>query len=326
MSDRVFITRKIADEGIQLLSQSVECDVWQDPMPPSREELLQRSRGCTGLLTMLSDRIDGELMDAIGDQLKVVCNYAVGYNNIDVAAAEARQVAVGNTPDVLTDATADLAVTLLLAAARRVPEGIQNVADHEWKTWEPLGLIGSDLKNATVGIVGMGRIGFATAQRLHGGWGMKVVYTARSDKAEANQQLGGERVEFKELLKRSDFISIHTDLNPKTSRMFDASAFEAMKPNCVLVNTARGGVIDQDALADALRRQTIFAAGLDVTEPEPLPADSSLRGLPNCVILPHIGSATLKTRNQMASIAARNIIAGLKGENLPCPVFNRISG
>lgn len=322
MSDRVFITRKIADAGIELLSQKVECDVWQDSMPPSREQLLERSRGCTGLLTMLSDRVDGELMDAIGSQLKVVCNYAVGYNNIDVAAAEARHVRVGNTPDVLTDATADLAVTLLLAAARRVPEGIRNVADLEWKTWEPLGLIGSDLKNATVGIVGMGRIGFATAQRLHGGWGMKVLYTARSEKAEANEKLGAERVEFDALLERSDFISIHTDLNPRTSHLFDAKAFESMKSTSVLVNTARGGVIDQNALADALRNRSIFAAGLDVTDPEPLPVDSSLRDLSNCVILPHIGSATLKTRNDMALIAARNIMAGLANDDLPSPVFS----
>lgn len=305
-----------------MLSKTVECDVWQDPMPPSREQLLERGRGCSGLLTMLSDRVDGELMDAIGSQLKVVCNYAVGYNNIDVEAAVARKVAVGNTPDVLTDATADLAVTLLLAAARRVPEGIQNVAQHEWKTWEPLGLIGSDLKNATIGIVGMGRIGFATAQRLHGGWGMKVLYTARSAKADADQKLKAERVEFDQLLKRSDFISIHTDLNPQTSRLFDAKAFEQMKPTSVLVNTARGGVIDQDALADALRSRSIFAAGLDVTEPEPLPADSDLRELANCVILPHIGSATAKTRDDMAEIAARNVMAGLVGEDLPCPVFS----
>lgn len=322
MSDRVFVTRKIADAGIQLLSQSLECDVWQDPMPPSREQLLERGRGCSGLLTMLSDRIDGELMDAIGSQLKVVCNYAVGYNNIDVAAAETRNISVGNTPDVLTDATADLAVTLLLAAARRVPEGIQNVNDNQWKTWEPLGLIGSDLKNATVGIVGMGRIGFATAERLHGGWGMKVLYTARSDKSEANQKLKARRVEFDELLKQSDFISIHTDLNPKTSRLFDAKAFEKMKSTAVLVNTARGGVIDQNALADALQNRSIFAAGLDVTEPEPLPADSSLRGLSNCVILPHIGSATAKTRDDMAKIAVNNIMAGLAGKDLPCQVFS----
>ncbi|MCL4110984.1 UNVERIFIED_CONTAM: hypothetical protein GTU68_053181 [Idotea baltica] len=257
-------------------------------MPPTRNQLLERSKGCSGLLTMLSDTIDGELMDAIGGQLKVVCNYAVGYNNIDVEAAESRTVRVGNTPDVLTDATADLAVTLLLAAARRVPEGIRNVNDLEWKTWEPLGLIGCDLKNATVGIVGMGRIGFATAQRLHGGWGMKVLYTARTDKPAA--------------------------------KLFDASAFAKMKSNAVLVNTARGGVIDQDALADALRNGTIFAAGLDVTDPEPLLSDSRLRELSTCVILPHIGSATQKTRDDMAVIAARNVLAGLRGEDLPCPV------
>lgn len=323
MTDRIFITRKIPDAGIELLSQHAECDVWPGEMPPTRDQLLERGQGCSGLLTMLSDTIDGELMDAIGSQLKVVCNYAVGYNNIDVAAAESRAVQVGNTPDVLTDATADLAVTLLLTAARRVPEGIRNVNDLEWKTWEPLGLIGCDLKNATVGIVGMGRIGFATAQRLHGGWGMKVLYTARTNKPGADQQLGAERVEFDELLRRSDYLSIHTDLNSATAKLFDASAFAKMKSNAVLVNTARGGVIDQDALADALRNHTIFAAGLDVTDPEPLPSDSSLRELSNCVILPHIGSATQKTRDDMAVIAARNILAGLQGEDLPCSVSSR---
>lgn len=323
MTDRVFVTREIPKAGIELLSQHVECDVWPGAMPPTREQLLEHSRGCSGLLTMLSDSIDGELMDAIGDQLKVVCNYAVGYNNIDVAAAEERDVRVGNTPDVLTDATADLAVTLLLAAARRVPEGIRNVTDLEWKTWEPLGFIGCDLRNATVGIVGMGRIGFATAERLRGGWGMNVIYTARTEKPDADQQLGAERVEFDELLHRSDYISIHTDLNAATKHLFDARAFGKMKSNAVLVNTARGGVIDQDALAAALRDQTIFAAGLDVTDPEPLPDHSSLRALPNCVILPHIGSATQKTRDDMAEIAARNILAGLKQQELPCPVFSR---
>ncbi|WP_417749837.1 2-hydroxyacid dehydrogenase [Rosistilla oblonga] len=314
---KVFVTRQIPDAGLDRIRTACDCDVWPEPLPPSRDQLLEKSAGCDGVLTLLSDRIDAEFFDRVGPQLKVVSNFAVGYNNIDVAEAARRGIAVGNTPGVLTDATADIAVGLLLAAARRMREGIDNVTNQQWKTWEPMGFIGQDLVGKTIGIVGMGRIGAAVARRLHFGWGMSVVYTSRSDKPEIDSQLNARRVEFSQLLSESDFVSIHTDLNPATEKLFNDSAFAQMKPTSVLINTARGGIVDQDALHRALQSGTIFSAGLDVTEPEPLPESSPLRSLGNCVILPHIGSGTVASRDAMAMIAADNLLAGLAGKPLP---------
>ncbi|QEG40668.1 2-hydroxyacid dehydrogenase [Roseimaritima ulvae] len=314
---RVFVTRQIPEKGLECLRQVAKVEVWPGDMPPNRDELLRHAEGCQGLLTLLSDRVDGELLDQVGPQLRVVCNYAVGFNNIDVAAAQQRGVAVGNTPDVLTDATADLAVTLLLAAARRLPEAIDQVRHGDWKTWEPLGLIGVDLTGKTLGIIGMGRIGLAVACRMHAGWSMDVLYTARSPKPEANQQVGGRHVDLDTLLANSDFISVHCPLSDETRGMLDAPQFAQMRSHVVLVNTARGEVIDQPALLKALTEKKIFAAGLDVTTPEPLPPEHPLVGLPQCVIAPHIGSASRDSREQMAMIAANNIIAGLNGRPLP---------
>ena len=316
MLGKVFVTREIPAAGLDRIRQQTDCNVWPERLPPSRETLIENSKGCDGILSLLSDRIDGEFFDAVGDQLKVVSNFAVGYNNIDVAEATKRGILVGNTPGVLTDSTADTAVALLLAAARRVREAIENVTKREWKTWEPMGFIGQDLANKTLGIVGMGRIGEATARRCHFGWGMKVLYTSRSPKPDADEQLAARRVELDELLAESDFVSVHTDLNPETQHMFDAEAFGKMKPTAVFVNTARGGVIDEQALHTALTTGQIFAAGLDVTDPEPLAPNSQLRYLENCVILPHIASGTVSSRNAMADIAADNLLAGLQGQPL----------
>jgi glyoxylate reductase len=313
---RVFVSRRIPENGLNKLREHAQVDVWPGDFAPSRKELLERVAGCDGLLTLLNDTIDGEVMDAAGPQLRVVSNFAVGFNNIDLQAAGRRKISVGNTPDVLTDATADIALGLMLAAARRFQESIDQVRNHQWKTWEPLGLIGQDLRGKTLGIVGMGRIGQAVAQRCVGGWQMKVIYTARKPKPEIDRQLNATQVSFEQLLDGSDFVSVHTDLNAETKHLFNAAAFHRMKPNAVFINTARGGVVDQVALADALRAQTIFAAGLDVTDPEPLPADSTLRGLANCIILPHIGSATFITRQAMSEIAADNLIAGLQNKPL----------
>jgi glyoxylate reductase len=316
----VFVTREIPTVGLKLLNEHFSVDVWTDRMPPSRDELLRRCVGMSGLLTLLSDTVDGEVMDTAGKSLRVISNFAVGYNNIDVAAAQSRGIRVGNTPDVLTDATADIAVGLLLAAARRFKESAGEVTCGLWKTWEPTGLIGADLCGRTLGIVGMGRIGLATARRLSRGWGMRVVYTARSAKPEVDAELNAMRVDFDTLLAQSDFVSIHTDLNPQTTSLFNATTFAKMKPTSVIVNTSRGGVIDQDALVHALRSGQIRAAGLDVTSPEPLLATHPLVGLPNCFILPHIGSATDESRDAMARIAAENLIAGVNGTPLRCPV------
>ncbi len=314
---RVFVTRRIPDVGLSLLNDHCELDVWPGELPPPRETLISKVQGCTGILSLLSDRIDGAIMDAAGPQLRVISNFAVGYNNIDVPEATRRGIAVGNTPGALTDATADLAVTLALAASRRLPESINQVVRHEWRTWEPLGLLGPELTGGVLGILGMGRIGLRTAERLHRGWGMQVIYTARARKSDAEELVSARRVELDELLTTSDVLSIHCDLNESTKHLINRDTLSLMKPTAILVNTSRGGVIDQVALYDALKAGRPWAAALDVTDPEPLPSGHPLYTLPNCMILPHIGSATYTARNAMATIAAENLLAGLRQQPLP---------
>jgi glyoxylate reductase len=311
----VFVARKIPQVALDMLAEC-DLDVWPDRLPPPAEELRKRVAGFDGLISILTDKVDAALLDA-APTLKVVSNFAVGVNNVDLAAATARMIPVGNTPGVLTDATADIAVTLLLAAARRLGESSTDAKEGRWITWEPTGWLGCDLVGRTLGIVGLGRIGFATARRLHHGWGMKVLYTSRSPKPEADKELKAERVELNELLERSDFVSVHADLNESTRGMFGAEQFARMKRSAVFVNSARGPHVDQAALAHALRTGTIFAAGLDVTDPEPLPPSHELYSLPNCVIAPHIASATTDTRDAMSRLCAANLLAGVKGERLP---------
>jgi len=313
---RIFVSRQIPEAGLASILAECDAEVWPERMPPTPEILKEKLRGCVGLVSLLTDRIDAAMLEA-APNLKVISNFAVGVNNIDIAAATARKIAVGNTPGVLTEATADIAVTLLLAAARCLGESIADAKENRWLTWEPRGWLGADLVGRTVGIVGMGRIGFATAKRLHFGWGMKVLYTSRSPKPEAEKELGATHTKLEELLAQSDFVSVHADLNPSTKQMFGPEQFRQMKKTAVFVNTARGAHIDQIALAEALRSGTIFAAGLDVTEPEPLPSDHELYTLKNCVITPHIASATNDTRNAMARMCAANLLAGVHGERLP---------
>lgn len=316
----VFVARRIPEIAFQLISEHAEVRLHEGSLPPTRAELCAGVKGCAGVLSLLSDRMDAEVFDAAGPQLKVVSNFAVGYNNIDITEARKRGILVGNTPGVLTEATADIAVALLLAAARRLPEGWQAVKQLEWKTWEPLGWMGLDLAGKTLGIVGLGRIGSAVAQRLQGGWGMKVLYTARSPKPDFDQKFGARHVRLEELLRESDFISLHVPLNDQTRKLIGSPEFALMKRTAILINTARGEVLDQVALHEALSTQKIFAAGLDVCEPEPLPDDSPLRELPNCLIVPHIGSATITARNAMAERSARNLVAGVLGQPLPYAV------
>lgn len=320
MKPLIFVTRRIPDAGLNLLVDHAEVRLHGGDLPPTRDELLRGVQGCTGVLSLLSDRIDREVFEAAGPALKVISNFAVGTNNIDIAEATERGIAVGNTPDVLTDATADIAVALLLAAARRLKPAAQAVTNGSWKTWEPLGWIGFDLADKTLGIVGMGRIGQAVARRLHGGWGMRILYTARASKSQLDRELGARRVELPELLSSSDFVSVHVPLTPETTGMIDREALERMKANALLVNTSRGEVIDQSALIDALSSARIGGAGLDVCSPEPLPTDSPLLKLENCLVLPHIGSATVAARNAMAERAAHNLLAGIQGRPLPFPV------
>ncbi|HZZ72350.1 MAG TPA: D-glycerate dehydrogenase [Pirellulales bacterium] len=314
---QVFITRRIPEIGLRKIAAACEVEVWPDLMPPPAAVLLEKSRGCAGILALLTDRIDAPFLSACA-ALKVISNFAVGHNNIDIAAATARGISVGNTPDVLTEATADLAFALLIAAARRVGESQQAAREGRWKTWEPLGYIGQDLLGKTVGIVGLGRIGAAFAKRCRGGFDMQVVYHNRRPNRAAEQALSARRVDFETLLSESDFISVHTDLNDSTRGLFNAAAFARMKPTAVFINTARGGVVVQSDLVAALRSGQIFAAGLDVTDPEPPDPQDPLLSLPNAIVLPHIASATVQSRDGMAEIAADNLLAGLRGEPLRC--------
>jgi glyoxylate reductase len=311
---KVFVTRLIPEKGLQMVQEFCDADVWPEELPPARATLLERVRGVQGILSLLTDKIDAEVLDTAGPQLKVVSNYAVGFDNIIVPDATARRIPVGNTPGILTDATADCAFSLMMSAGRRIVEGSRYVRDGKWKTWGPSLLLGSDFVGATLGIVGFGRIGKAMAKRASG-FDMRVIYY--DPQAAPDPALNATPVDFDTLLAESDFVSLHTPLLPETRHLMNAATFARMKPNAVLINTSRGPVIDQAALYQALKSGQIFAAGLDVTDPEPLPLDDPLHTLDNCIIVPHIASASKNTRDKMASMAAANLIAGLKGERLP---------
>lgn len=306
---RIAMTRKIPAVAEEILKELGDVDVWPEQLPPSPEKLLELASGRDGLVTTLNDRIDGAFLDQV-PEVKVVSNFAVGFDNIDVDACTQRGVAVCITPDVLTDTTADFAFALLMAAARRVSESHQSIPKGEWKTWEPLGYLGQDVHGATLGIVGMGRIGVAMAKRASG-FGMPVIYSDMNRNEHAEQELGVEYVEFNDLLQRSDFVSVHTPLTPQTRGLFGAAQFQAMKDSAVLINTARGPVVDTDALVEALQSGEIWGAGLDVTDPEPLPADHPLLSIDRAVICPHIASASETTRSRMAQLAAENVKAVL---------------
>jgi glyoxylate reductase len=313
---KVFVTRRIPDAGLDRIKKHCDAEIWPGQMPPPYNLIQAEVADCDGLVSLLTDKIDAALLD-VAPRLKVVSNYAVGFNNIDVSAATARGICVGNTPGVLTDATADMAFCLLIAAARCVVAGHQYTLSGQWKTWEPLGHLGQDLAGRTLGVVGMGRIGYALAQRCRGGWGMQVLYYDVYKNEKAERELGARQVDFDTLLVESDFVSVHTDLNEKTRGLFSTAHFQKMKRTAVFVNTARGPIVDERALHAALKNSTIFAAGLDVTDPEPPRMDNPLIKLPNVVIAPHIASATVGTRNAMAEICANNLIAGLTGQQLP---------
>ena len=314
---RVFVARIIPGEGLEPIRGATDLDLWEDELPPPRDELLRRVAGVDGLVSMLTERVDAELLDAAGPQLKVVSNYAVGFDNIDVPEVTRRRIPAGNTPGVLTETTADLAFTLLMAAARRVDEGSRYVRERRWRTWGPMLLLGVDVHGATLGIVGFGRIGREMAKRASG-FGMRVLYhDVQAASPEDERALNARHVELDELLAESDFVSLHVNLTDETRHLIGADALRRMKPTAVLVNTSRGPVVDPVALHEALRDGEIFAAALDVTDPEPIPADDPLLTLDNCLVVPHIASASGVTRGRMAAIAADNLLAGLRGERLP---------
>jgi lactate dehydrogenase-like 2-hydroxyacid dehydrogenase len=317
---RVFVCRLIPETGLRIVREAAEVDLWTDELPPPRAQLMERAAGVTGLLTLLTDRVDDELLDAVGPSLRVVSNLAVGVDNIDLAACRRRGVSVGNTPGVLTETTADLAFALLLAAARRLAEGYDLVRADRWRTWGPMLLLGKDVHGATLGIVGFGRIGREVARRARG-FDMRVLYHSRQRAGpEVEASLGAAYAPLDELLVAADFVSLHVSLSPETRHLIDASAIARMKRGAILVNTSRGPVVDHDALAEALRSGQLFAAALDVTDPEPMRGDHPLLGLPNCLVVPHIASASERTRDRMAEKAARNLVAGIRGEPLPDPV------
>ena len=284
------------------LAEAHEVVVWEERLPPTPDELGRHAADAEGLLTLLTDRVDAELIEAC-PRLRTISNYAVGYDNIDLAAASRRGISVGNTPDVLTDATADLTFALLMAAARKLPEAIRAVEDGDWLTWEPARYLGAAVHGATLGIVGMGRIGRAVARRAEG-FDMRVIGVGSSDPVN-------------ELLAEANFVSLHVPLTPATRYLIDAEALGRMRSTAILINTARGGIVDQAALKAALEQGAIAGAARDVTEPEPLPPDDPLLRAPNLIVTPHIGSATRAARERMAELAVDNLLAGLEGRPLP---------
>lgn len=311
----VFVTRRIPEEGLTLVRQACEVRLWEGELPPPKDVLLREVPACDGLLCLLTDPIDAEVI-AAGTRLRVISQMAVGVDNIDLEAATARGIPVGHTPGVLTEATADFTFALLMAAARRIPEGVDYVRAGKWRTWEPMGLLGVDVWGATLGIVGMGRIGTAVARRARG-FAMRVLYYDPNRRPELEAELGVEYAELDDLLAQADFVTLHCPLTPQTRHLINEAALRRMKPTAILINAARGPVVDTDALLRALSEGWIRAAALDVTDPEPLPPDHPLLSLPNCIVVPHIASATVSTRNRMARMAAENLLAGLRGERLP---------
>lgn len=318
MNEPVFVTYPIPSPGVEMLAEKFDVRVHPAEPQPDRDAIVAGAAGCRGLLTLVRDRVDVALFDQLPD-LRVVANYGVGYDNVDVAEATRRGIVVTNTPDVLTAATADLAMALILAATRRVGEGERLVRSGRPWAWNPTMLLGLELEGATLGIVGMGRIGIAVARRAQG-FGLRLVYAESVQRPEADA-MGAQRMDLAELLATSDIVSIHVALTDETRHLIDEAAFRTMKSTAYIVNTSRGPVIDEAALALALREGRIAGAGLDVYEQEPQ-VDPALLPLESVVLLPHLGSATTRTRSEMSRVAATNLVAGLGGTRPP-NVVNR---
>jgi glyoxylate reductase len=315
MPYNVFVTRHLTPDAEEKLNAFCNTEYWPEKTPPPYEILLEKTRDVDGLICLLTDPIDKPLI-AGAKNLKVISQVAVGVDNIDLDAAAARNIPVGHTPDLLTDATADLAFALILAAARRLGEAIDYAREGHWQTWELTNLLGADVYGRTLGIIGLGRIGQAVAKRA-AGFDMQILYHSRSRVERAERELGVAYVPLDELLSRSDVISLHVPLNDQTRGLIAADQFKMMKSNAILVNTARGDIVDTEALVTALKDHQIAYAALDVTDPEPLPSTHPLYSLPNAIITPHIGSATRKARNAIALLAVENLMAGLEGQPLP---------
>ena len=309
----VFITRRLPEPALTRLLEAVDAEVWPEELPPDQNTLLEKTAGRDGLLCLLTDRIDSTLLDATEPQLKVISNCAVGVDNVDLTAATLRGIPVGNTPGILTETTADFAFALLMSAARRVVEGDAYVRAGKWQTWGLTTLLGDDIHGATLGIIGYGRIGQAMARRAAGFEIRVLVFDPDFDDADDRVT----KTDLATLLAESDFISLHTPLNKHTHHLISTDELVQMKPSAILINTARGPVVDPDALYTALKEGQIARAALDVTDPEPIPASHPLLSLNNLIIAPHIASASQATRGKMAAMAVDNLLAGLTGERLP---------
>ncbi|MFW9840544.1 MAG: glyoxylate reductase [Candidatus Thorarchaeota archaeon] len=316
MANRVFVTRKIPEEGLDLISKMYEVDVWTNEIPPTTDEIASRASDCVGVISLLSDRIDTDLLARLPN-LKVIAQYAVGYDNINVKEATQRGIVVTNTPGVLTETTADLTWALIMAASRRLVEADKFVREKKWDVaWGPQFLLGSDVYGATLGIIGLGRIGEAVARRALG-FNMRILYFSRKRNEGLESELGAMYVDLQTLLRESNIVTLHVPLTTETTHLIGEEEFKLMKEDSVLVNTSRGNVVDEDALYDALSTGKIGSAGLDVFREEPIPKDSPLLRLDNVVILPHIGSASIRTRVTMSRMCAENLIAALEGERPP---------
>ncbi|MEN8701506.1 D-glycerate dehydrogenase [Bacillus infantis] len=319
MKDLVYITRKLPEETIAGLKEHYQVEMWdKEDIPVPAEVLREKAKEASALLTMLSDSIDGDLL-AEAHRLKVVANLAVGYDNIDVKAAAEKGITVANTPDVLTDTTADLTFALLMAAARRITESAEYVKEGKWKSWSPLLLAGQDIHHKTIGIVGMGNIGQAVAKRAKG-FDMNILYHNRSRRPEAEESLGAVYVSFEELCEQSDYVVCLAPLNDSTKNLFTEEAFRRMKNSAIFINAGRGAIVDEEALYRALADGEISGAGLDVFVKEPIGKDHPLLSLPNVVALPHIGSSSTETRMEMARLCAENIDLVLSGNQAKTPV------
>ena len=316
MAEKVLVTREIPEAGLRLLEDFDVTVLFE--RPPERGELLEAVRGANGILPTVTEKMDAEVMDTAGEGLKVIANMAVGYDNVNVEAARERDIVVTNTPEVLTETTADTTFMLLLAAARRLGEAERLLRSGKWDAWGPMQLLGPDVWGKKLGLVGLGRIGQAVARRSSG-FQMEVLYYDQYRNEGVEEELGARYLELDDLLRESDFVSIHTPLTPETRHLISERELDLMQPTSVLVNASRGPVVDEAALADALAERRIFAAGLDVYEEEPK-VHPKLLELENVVLAPHIGSASIETRDSMAALAAENLVAVLRGEQPKTPV------
>jgi glyoxylate reductase len=320
----ILVTRKLPEEALTILRNAGDLQLWEQDEIIPRQTLLQKVGSATALLCMVTERIDDELLDH-APRLQIVANMAVGYDNVDVPALTRRGIVFTNTPGVLTETTADLAFSLILAIARRLGEGERIVREGRWGAWNPFAFLGRDVHHSTLGIIGLGRIGAEVAKRAQG-FDMRVLYTNRGRNHEAEEKFGCIRVDLPTLLRESDFVIVLTPLTAKTRGMLSTPQFQQMKRTACLINAARGPIVDQQALCLALRDGVIAGAALDVTDPEPLPMTDPLLTLDNCFIVPHIGSASIATRTRMATLAAENIAAFLSGQRPPTPVNPEVLG